>query len=68
MNKAKQDGDRDEKKRRQIQIKECANQSSDWCGRGGLEQYPAVFPITLVLVARCSFLNQRQTDASIPHM
>ena len=29
MNKAEQDGDRDVKKRRQIQIKECVNQRSD---------------------------------------
>lgn len=37
--KAEQDGDRDVKWERQIAIIECANRCSDWCGRGGLEQY-----------------------------
>lgn len=39
VNKTQQDGDRDVKQRKQIQIKERANQCSDWHGQGGLEQY-----------------------------
>ena len=61
--KAEQDGDRDVKWRRQIVIIECANWCSDWCGRGGLEQYN--ISDCKGLTDRYGFTNAIQTCLSL---